>query len=404
MGKTIENPSVIALQQLPSTELAHLFATTFPNPYKTRQQDITLTSVQSIKDGFNSRGFRATLQTSTEQQNIFIKQPKLRNGELASQVRDVFIETGKQLPNIPITHAIIGQFDNEFALLEPDMSIHGLTALLIIQELVDTTEYIPLVDAMKQLGAQTIQTDKKERNLSWVTPQWTENLYTNIVAEMAHIHAIPTEPAELDYRRGIEHVMTSHERFKGVASFMLNREDITSFLSPFRITQLRNSMWQLIDMYTESGTKRATTIHGDQWMANRLVNEQGLSRLIDPAPIKVSDAAYDVTFSLTDLAMLQMHKNADVSFSGKFTTMAERMLSQYEELANDPNIRHYMALFYAYKAFVGAAFDATTEPQRQNLYYSGIGAANLGKSPQFKFSFSDLDAYIEHGKQFDSHS
>lgn len=374
-------------------------------------KQITVETQQLIKSGFSSDGIQVGLQTTEhEKLGVFAKvTPVTVDQSNAVFLRETIQATQKELVGIPPVYGIFGVLRtgevSSVSGKESDSFLEKLGAIIAICQLIDPTRYIPLVDLMKQFGIQTIQTGRTQIH-PWFTKERLTSLYHSITDQMVAIHAnrarVPKEKIqqEAQYRSGIMHVITSRERFDTINAIGQTIPSVVATISPSQSARLRENMLRLVKQYTPHASQRIAPIHGDAWMANRLVGSDGDSWLIDPAPMPFGDPAYDVVFGYADLVFTQINRNAGKKFAGEFSELAEANLREYIHTSGDRQTRKFMALFYGYKAFVSAVFDAgDNQVQRCNLFYSALGATQLALQKDFEFSFLHLDEYARIGRQ-----
>ena len=364
-------------------------------------KDVTI-----IKAGFNSIGGCVVGSDGP----VFVKFTPVGSRE---QGKELVSAAKKDFTSIPPVHAIHVLFEGQQkspVLVQRAAelsSLEDIFAVLTISELVDA-RFVPLVDLMRSHGITTIQTAGASVDSSWFDFEALQALYQDIVTEMMEIHQLPVDRMTLPgrkeaYKEGIQHVITSSERFDTIAGFVDGIPHAAEVIKPQDISFLRTEMQRLVHEYAQHAHTRIVPIHGDLWMANRLVaqDEQGdiKSRLIDPAPVEYGDRGYDVTFALADLVFTQAQRTHGSTFVGEYTDVAESLLQRYAKESGDTDIRKYMALFFMYKAFVAALFDAgENQVLREKLLSAAHGVAVLSREKDFQFSWQMLDTYASYGK------
>jgi hypothetical protein len=376
-----------------------------------RGEDARVSDQQLIKSGFSSDGVQVHIETNSQEKlGVFAKTTSAKRGEDNSAFfRETVKAAKKDLVGIPPVYGVFGVLPSgeltEVSGDESDGVLNDLVTLITVCQLIDPVHYIPLVDLMKQFGIRTIQTGETESH-TWFTLENLEALYHTITDQMVAIHADRSRlPQDLfdqkeAYREGITHVITSRERFDTIHAIGQTIPPVVELISSHQAGHLREGMVHLVEKYVKYAPERIAPIHGDAWMANRLVGPQGDSWLIDPAPMPFGDPAYDVVFGYADLVFTQINRNDGEKFEGKFTDIAEELLQEYIQKSGDTQVRKFMALFYGYKAFVSAVFDAgENQQQRMHLFCSALGAVELAQQNNFEFSFRDLDHYAQVGQK-----
>jgi hypothetical protein len=376
---------------------------------------VSIERIETIKPGATSLGLHVWVNADEKEFQLFLK---LNSGAAAlaqvskrgEQVRELIQGGQRQLEGMPSVHGVFGLYNESVHPLDvtiSDAQLEQLHAVLILQDLIDPQQYRPLVDLLKPLGLSTIQTDQTaSQTESWVTNGNIASLYESITQNMVQIHRntnnIPRDVKTRQqlYEEGNSHVLISGERFDGIAGIVPFIPEASAFYQPGMIEELRTRMEALAQRYAVAAQERIREVHGDIWAANRLVGRDGSMFLIDAAPLLCADPAYDVVFAYADLAFLQINRNGGGEFAGEYTQLADTCVHRYTELSSDSEVRRFMSLFYAFKAFVASVFDAgKNDTQRSHLYYSALGVCERALSdPDFEFSFTRLDEYATFGK------
>lgn len=280
------------------------------------------------------------------------------------------------------------------------------SVIIVLQELLDLSEYKQLLSILAQAGLSTIQSrtvNGKEATL--IHEQSFKEIYMQIIQELCNIHKQKKVVDTKRYASSLDHVISHRTRTKGLYQLY---SSFSNVITPQEHGEyLLSKMTQLKEKYADraQAAKRTSLVHGDLWAANIFVSlDKGKSdiSIIDPSGLTYGEPAYDVVFLLSDLFLTDVNTGNMTNL----THIAEGLLDYYQVQMEDLEVRKYMGLFYAYKAFISSLFDApnleqdTQEIQRKKLFCSAIGVLELSlENENFEFSFNDFERYVVIGQQ-----
>ncbi|MEP7166673.1 MAG: phosphotransferase [Candidatus Woesebacteria bacterium] len=400
------------ISQLPQDQLQRIFIPLLKEVTDINAQ-ITVKLVEKIGQGQYSFGFKVIIEILGQDYPFFIKTE--RDKDMDESGLDIarrmdIIKSSRPRDGIVKSYGTFGLMkDSVIRVTEETVTssqLQNLDLILAIQDLLDPAEYTQMLSFLGQLGLSTIQS-AENLGQTEVTTQAIRSLYEEVTKKMILVHDAPLSPAikgrarEL-YQNGISHVIEDSTRLNGLAALMPQFSQGT--IDAERVDLLKQKMMELAVRYAQDARERLAPIHGDFWSANIFVSTlktENRVEIIDPASVGFGDPGYDVVFANADLAFLDANRSRGVTLSGEYSQMADEFVERYAGDANDRHIRKYMALFYGYKAFVSALFDAgDNQEQRRKLFDSALGVVELALAdPEFEFSFKRLDAYALAGEQ-----
>ncbi len=373
---------------------------------------IQLQEVVPIGEGAWSLGFKLTCMIAGVGQSVFVKmEKKLEQQGQSSCRRMELIRSSASRPGIVETFGVFGwSTENGLLPLQPPTIspevLEGLEVIFSVQRLVDHTEFAPLLSILAKFGLETIQTSDPIGETEY-SGEKLISTYLLVTRKMIEMHSTPTplmseEQKRNAYHAGVEYVLNSSERMRGLAASMPDFSK--GAISEERVSALVAAMQALAKKYQVSAPERVTYIHGDYWGANIFSQKQGdpvRVEVIDPISALFGEPANDVTFALADLAFLDINRSNGAELSGNFALLADQFVDEYQRESSDWEIRNFMALFFAYKAFVSALFDAgDNQYQRLQLFNVACGVAELAlRDENFTFSFNQIAEYARVGSQ-----
>lgn len=365
-----------------------------------------------FRSGFSSDGIRIRVDADVDESvDLFAKvtwPPPMASGEMVQFFREAILAARKNFIGMPAIYGIFGLLADRLCQLdgeEDDELLSQLLSVVTVYQLIDPTQYVPLVDLMRNFGLRAMQS-RADNEHPWFGRDQLKFVFQKITEQLVAIHSdrdlLPKDEyfRYEAYLQGIAHVIYSKERFDLINLLGQSLETVASIVTPPHVATLRAGMKWLVSHYAPASYERLAPVHGDSWAANYLVSPDGNHFLIDPAPFPYADPAYDVVFAYADLAITQAKRNQGAEFRGEFTEMAEQFLDTYIALSQDKNLRKYMALFYSSKAFIAAIVDGGDDREQIKLLISSaLGVVELAKDPDFKFSFRELDDYAAEGSK-----
>ncbi len=372
--------------------------------------EITVQAIEQIGQGAWSTGHKVTIESNGVISEFFLKVAKngIEDQAVLMSQRADFIKSAQPRDGVVMTYGVYGLSGSEITHLGVDydsQTLIDMQVVLAIQELLDPEEYTQLLSLLGQLGLSTIQSLEHTKEQNIFNPEAMEMVYHRITDKMVFIHQSPlgsalhTRSEEL-YGHGIHHVIEDGTRLGGLGALM--PEFSQGQITEAHVTLLKNKMSLLADQYMQHCKTRLCAVHGDLWSANIFTDKQGdRVEIIDPSSIGFGEAGVDVVFTFADIAFLDANKSGGEVLSSEFAELADTFVTRYAEQTGDQDIRRFMALFYGYKAFVSALFDAgDNQFQRQQLFHSALGAVEAAlQDPDFEFSFQDLDTYVQIGSE-----
>lgn len=368
--------------------------------------------------GAFSAVFRVDLQRGSEYVTVAIKTGK-GGGDIA-QVDDHYLEHllagARSLPSVMEQYGVYA-ITAEQQLLEvtATQEVSSQEVLeFVFQVLAAMPESaVQLLQLLRSFGLETIQSGRTGAAEMKLSQEQLTSIYEQIMTILADVHGahvagFTQDERTAEYQTALNSIVTDPSRFDGVASCL----DNSSTLSAEHVQVLRDRMLELASKIGTRHAARLSHVHADAWASNFFLDpEDNRILCIDPGTVPYSDPALDLMFALADLLFLQVNGNvrnqtSENIYQGNFTELAQQLLQQYQERTGDTVIPQILPLFYGFKAFVSAVFDAgSNEEQRMRLYYSALGTvdralAQVETETPFEFAFSAeaLQAAEAHGQ------
>lgn len=383
---------------------------------------IEIVGIELSGEGAFSRVYRVSLKD----ENGFFYQIALKVAREKADISDVtksyqqYLLEGasKQLPGVMKSMGVFG--------ITEEGSVEVLNASdetvreRLFQIVFEIQQVLPeqatqLLEILGTLGLETIQDGRTaEGHITESHTANIENIYKQVISILADIHQSPVDRGTLEsdyaaYQDGLEHVITDSSRLDGVAKDLQEGSVLAD-----QYHKIRERMVRLSRLLAQHFPHRLANIHADAWASNFFVGGENNQTVycIDPGTAPYGDPANDVVFALADLVFVDVNKNVaaqNINFGGEQTDLAVGLLEEYQNLSQmtesqKEELRTVMPLFYGFKAFVSAKFDAQkSEEQQALLTSSAIGALDIAISEiedgrYFNFSFEDLNLYSAHGK------
>ncbi|MFA6005379.1 MAG: hypothetical protein WC775_02735 [Patescibacteria group bacterium] len=357
-------------------------------------------NMEPLQQGAFSRGRVVVVQNGgIDTRRLFLKHPTHITGVLTHSHMDELHTNARAIPHGMTTHGVLGMRNDH--VLHPLEAGHRVERIYMVLDALPA-ESIKLTRLLSHYGLDTVQSERTPVvdavHMAFLLNNMS-TIYSNVIDVLATIHegALPpeNERARL-YAAGLQNIITDPIRLDGIASiyFGFGQE---SALNHDAFMMLRKRM-VLLAQAKGGEAQRLRTVHGDSWGPNIFVDNHLQTHFIDPA-IALSDAGLDVVFATADIAHIAIKEGVPEA-PQIFLGFADELVDHYARKTGDVSIRKNMALFYGFKGFVRAVFDAKTEESRMQAFCGALGAVTLAlRDPNFEFRFSDLGKYAAVGKQ-----
>lgn len=384
---------------------------------------VEIIGIELSGEGAFSRVYRVTVRD--EKGDISQVALKMARGhadiaEVTRSYKNYLLDgASKDLPGVVKSMGVFGvteegKFESLSSEQQSDIQQKIYELIFEIQEALPE-QATQLLALLNTLGLETIQDGRSgEAQEKQLNSDKLAQIYLQITSILADIHKQPIRfnndsERSIAYAKGLSHVIEDATRLDGVGKYAAEGSLLAD-----RYQAIRSRMVQLTNLLAGLFPHRLSSIHADSWASNFFVDNDDKQTVycIDPGTAPYGDPANDLVFALGDLVFLDVNNNVaenNIEFGGKNTDLAAHLVDNYQAMRELTGQQRWeldttMPLFYAFKAFVSALFDAGKSEQQQDLLTSSaVGALDLAiesleQGRYFDFSFKRLNEYAQHGQ------
>jgi len=368
-------------------------------------ESLTDSSITYVGDGAFSSAFRIEYQSKEVIFKTLRSQQDVPFADLTEYAEHLTHDM-RDLPGVVKTYGLyaINENGSLIKIEKGDKIPPNLQFVFSLQEAMPKSAK-QMLQVLGQYGLRTIQDDRLvgSESSAFIGEENLVHIYHQIIERLAIIHASAGEnisQATEEYPQALQSIVTDRTRFDGVASCL---PAMNTCISQDMVNLLRYRMLSLAEINSQRHN-RQKPVHGDAWASNFFIGDNNELYIIDPGRIERSDPALDVVFTTGDLALVDINRADGIPqnvYDSNNIQLADRLVDAYQWQTGDNDIRFNMALFFGYKAFVAAVFDAgTNEKQRYDLYCVALGCVDLAnQNPNMRFSYQFLNEYAQRGRE-----